>query len=141
MSQDDLAVQQEFIGWQNPGSALLGELSRVMEHSQHADWDAEELRLAVFGKRGGHGGRAIIEYGLIDLEKRAVIDGTGFQGTHEKVRGLLGRYRFVRALGDDEVDEAEVEAKRKRDLTRLLRVLELSRSADLREYVNAYFEL
>lgn len=47
----------------------------------------------------------------------------------------------MRSLGDDEVDEAEIEAKRTRDLTRLLRVLELSRSADLREYVNAYFEL
>lgn len=141
MSQDDLAVQQEFVTWQNPGSAILGEVSRTMEHSAHADWDAEELRLEVFGKRGGHGARAVIEYALIDLEKRGVVESTGFQGTHDKVRTPLSRFRLLRPLADSEVDEPEIEAKRKRDLTRLLRVLELSRSGDLREYVNGYFEL
>lgn len=141
MSEDDLAVQTEFTQWQNPGAELLLELGRVMEASDHHDWDAEELRLEVFGKAGGHSKRAMIEYALIDLEKRGVVERTGFSGTHEKVRGTVDRYRFVRAMDESEVDTAEIEEKRKRDLTRLLRVLEMSRSGNVRGFVNDYFEV
>ncbi|MEO0512819.1 MAG: RecQ family ATP-dependent DNA helicase [Planctomycetota bacterium] len=141
MSEDDLAVQTEFTQWQNPGAELLLELGRVMAGSDHHDWDAEELRLKVFGKAGGHSKRAVIEYAMIDLEKRGVVERTGFSGEHEKVRGEVTRYRFVRPLDESEVDRDEIENKRKRDLTRLLRVLEMSRSGNVRGFVNDYFEV
>lgn len=127
-SEDDLAVQHTFVEWMNPSAALLHEVAHAAQASRHADFDGEEMRLLVLGKAGR--GDATIDYCLIALEKMSVIEAAGFPG----------RYRFVRQLEAEDLDEAEIEAKRGRDLQRLLEVVKLSRSDAPREFVVAYFE-
>ena len=47
----------------------------------------------------------------------------------------------VRSLSPDEISTAEIAAKKERDLRRLLDLLKLIQSGDLRRYVLDYFEL
>ncbi|MGE3164559.1 MAG: ATP-dependent DNA helicase RecQ [Planctomycetota bacterium] len=127
-SEDDLAVQHTFVEWMNPSAAQIRVAALAAQTDPHADFDVEELRLAVHGKTGR--GDATIDYCLITLEKMGVIEPAG----------LSGRYRFVRPLADAELDESEIAAKRNRDLQRLLEVVKMTRAEDVRQFVLAYFE-
>lgn len=124
-AQDDLAIQQQFAGWQNPGAGVLQELAHHAEHSPHEDFDAEEIRLEALGKRSESG---VVEYALIELEKRGVIEGTS----------IPGRFRFVEPI--TEINEVEIEEKRLRDLQRLLKVVEMTRAEDVQKFVLEYFD-
>lgn len=129
-SQTDLAIQQEFIQWMNPPGNLLKQIDIHLEHSDHSDFDVEELSLEVLGKnRGLWGGK--VEYSLITLEKLGVIEQTSVQG----------RWRFVRPLRDDEIDPTDIEEKKQRDLMRLLDIVKLTQAEDIRAFVIDYFEL
>lgn len=130
-AQDDLAIQQQFVEWKNPGRALMEEIVGTMLASGHADFDADELRLAILGKAGQSG---IVEHALIRLEELGVVEQTS-------VTEAQPRYRAVRPLAAGEADEGEIQEKRRRDLLRLLRVVELARSGDLAGDVARYFEL
>ncbi len=142
-AQEDLAIQQEFIQWANPSPDLLVQCATHIEHRYagggegHGTFDADDLRLDIVGKGHAHGrGGGTLEYALITLEKLGIIELADAGGP-----GSRGRYRFVRPLDDAEIDPAEVEDKRKRDLTRLLRVVEMTRSPDLPAFIRDYFEL
>jgi ATP-dependent DNA helicase RecQ len=130
-NQDDLAIQQQFAEWANPSPELLVRVADAMQHSPHADFCADELRLEIMGKTGGHPAVAKMEYALITLNKEGVVEETTFPG----------RYRFVRPPLDEDIDPAEIESKRTRDLQRLLRVVELTRAEDPKRFVLDYFEL
>jgi len=133
-AQDDLAIQQEFVEWQNPGPEVMQRVARAIETNHgpgmHADFDVDEIRLDVFGKGHAKVG-ARVEYCLIALEKLGVIEPTGIED----------RFRFVRALRDTEVDADELEQKRQRDLKHLLEMVNLTRADDIAAFVDAYFEL
>ncbi len=136
-SQDDLAVQQEFVRWQNPTPDLLVRVMSDVEHKfRHDDFDADDVRLATIGKGHAHGqGGGVVEYALVRLADLGALERASVQTGGET------RYRFVRPVDDDEIDAAEVEAKHKRDLMRLLDVVKLARSDDVAGFVRAYFEL
>lgn len=127
-AQDDLAIQQEFVRWKNPSAGLLVELVLTMERSEHNDFDADELRLAVLGKVGGD---RRIEHALITLEKLGVVEATI----------VPERYRFARALRDDELDADALATKRQGDLERLYDIVRLTQSDDIRRFVLDYFDL
>ena len=126
--QADLAIQQQFVEWANPSADLLVQMATEIERSVHHDFDVDELRLDVRGK--GRWDRRF-EYAIVTLAKLGVIEPTF----------VPERYRFVRTLDDNEVDPHEIEAKRQRDLTRLLDVMHLAKTEDIRSYVLDYFEL
>lgn len=130
-AQDDLAIQREFVEWKNPGAPLMEEIVRTMRASAHADTDADELRLAVLGKTGQSG---VIEHALIRLAELGVLEPTS-------VWDAQPRYRVLRDLTPTDLDEHEIAEKRKRDLLRLLSVVELARSNDIAGDVRRYFEL
>lgn len=136
-SQDDLAVQQEFVRWQNPTPDLLMRvMSDIEAKFRHDDFDADDVRLATIGKGHAHGqGGGVAEYALVRLADLGVLERASVQPGGES------RYRFVRAIDDDEVDAAEIEAKHKRDLMRLLDVVRLARAEDIAGFVRSYFEL
>lgn len=133
-AQDDLAIQQEFIEWQNPGIAVIEQVAQAIEHNHgpglHADFDTDEIRRATFGIGHAKVG-ARVEYALITLADLGVIEPTGTED----------RYRFVRSLRDGEIDEAELAAKRTRDLKRLLEMVNLTKADDIAAFVDTYFEL
>ena len=124
----DLAIQQDFIGWMNPSVDLLMDASRAFADNPRLDLGVDELREQITG-RSRRDRRA--EYCLIALEKLGVIEASVEPD----------RYRFVRPLTDGDVLEEEVEAKRKRDLHRLLDMLKLTQSEDIRKYILEYFGL
>lgn len=136
-SQDDLAVQQEFVRWQNPTPDLLMRvMSDIEAKFAHDDFGADEVRLATIGKGHAHGqGGGVVEYALVRLADLGALERASVQ------MGGETRYRFVRAIDDDAIDAAEIEAKHKRDLMRLLDVVKLARSDDIAGFVRAYFEL
>lgn len=128
--QEDLAIQQQFVDWKNPPPGLLRELDLALATKYgsqgHGDFEADELRLDVLGKGQGGG---IVEHAVIELEHLGVIERTG----------VGERYRPVRRLADADLDEAEIAAKKRRDLERLLGVVQMVRSANIRERVLEYF--
>jgi len=124
----DLAIQQDFIGWMNPSVDLLMEASRAFANNPRLDLGVDELREQITG-RSRRDRRA--EYCLISLEKLGVIEPSVEPD----------RYRFVRPLADGEVPAEEVEAKRKRDLHRLLDMLKLTQCEDIRKFILDYFGL
>jgi len=129
--QDDLAIQQQFVEWKNPPASVLHQLAHAMEHSDHADFDAEELRLEVLGKAGQSG---MVEHALITLAHMGIIEQTS-------VTEALPRYRFLRGLSAGEPDEAAIAEKRQRDLRRLLSMVKLANSGAIAHAVNTYFSL
>ncbi len=135
-AQDDLAVQQEFIGWQNPSADLLVQvMSAVEANFARDDFDADDVRLRVVGKGHAHGrGGGVMEYALTRLADLGAIEPASAQW------GGLTKYRFVRALEDHEVDADEIVAKQRRDLERLLQVVKMVRSGDVRGFVGGYFD-
>jgi ATP-dependent DNA helicase RecQ len=131
-AEDDLAIQQQFVEWQNPGADILGHVAEAMEHNygpgMHADFDVEEIRLAAFGiGRAKVGAR--VEYALITFEKMGIVARTGTDD----------RYRMVRSLVDGEIDEVELAEKRTRDLMRLLEMVRLTKAGDIAAFVDDYF--
>ncbi len=126
--QDDLAIQHTFSEWKNPSAELLQRAAQAILESQHADFDLEELRLAVLGK--GRGDRRL-EYALITLADLGVIEPTGIEE----------RYRFVRPLEHGDLDPETMEEKRKRDLLRLQDIVNLTRAEDVAAFVREYFDL
>ncbi len=124
----DLAIQQQFVDWMNPGGDLLVRASDVFADHRGSHLGLDDLRRAVTGRDRGDR-RA--EYCAIALEKAGVIRPTPDPD----------RFEFVRALSPDEVDPDELAEKKERDLRRLLDVLELTRSDDMRRYVLEYFAL
>ena len=128
-NQDDLAIQQNFLEWQNPPEDLLIRVAHAIEQSEHADFDVEELTQDVHHKRK-HDPR--IEYAVIALRDMGVIEPTHVEG----------RYRPTGVPFDpSELDTDELAAKKQRDLMRLLEVVKLVRSDDIQAFVLDYFDL
>ncbi len=137
-AQDDLAIQQEFIRWQNPTADLMmSAMSAIEARYMDSGFDADDLRVDVIGKGHAHGmGGGVMEYVLIRLAQLGAIEVANFASE------TGGRsYRFVRTLGDDEIDPAELEQKHQRDLMRLLDVVKLTKADDITGFVSAYFGL
>lgn len=130
-SQDDLAIQQQFVEWKNPPAPLLREIVDVMRRSPHADTDADELKLDIVGKNRSD---RRVEHGLITLEDMGVVEPTS-------VRVEPARYRLVRDLDPGEPDEGLLAEKKRRDLERLLSVVTMIKSGDVAGEVNRYFGL
>jgi len=127
-SEDDLAIQQQFVEWKNPPRDLLLRTAHALEASPHADFDLEELAFEVYGRRRGD---ARLDYAVIALCDRGVIE-----PTH-----VPGRYRAIGRLDPQDLDPDEIEARRQRDLLRLLDVVRMVRSDDLQPFVLGYFEV
>jgi ATP-dependent DNA helicase RecQ len=104
----DVAIQQEFTTWANPGSALLRDVAAFLAslgERVHA-LDLEDLRTRFLGKRG-HDGR--IETCLRLLE------------TGGCCRGDLGKdFAWLRSPTEDEIAAWQPDDKRERDLRGLL---------------------
>ncbi len=147
-SQDDLAIQHQFVEWQNPSADFLVELWTVIERAHgggaHPDFDAEELRLQVVGRGHRHGrGGGQIEYALITLEKLGLIEPTSIPGRYRPTEPDDDRVaeHSIDGLIDELVDPGAIEEKRKRDLSRLLDVVGLTQAADVHAFVGEYFDL
>jgi ATP-dependent DNA helicase RecQ len=128
-SQDDLAIQQQFVEWKNPPAPLLREIVDVMSRWPHADVDADELKLDIVGKNRSD---RRVEHGLISLEDMGVVEPTS-------VRVEPPRYRLVRELDESDIDEAFLAEKKQRDLERLLSVVKMIKSGNVAGDVNRYF--
>mgnify|MGYP001037730261 CR=1 FL=1 len=157
--EDDVAIQQQFVEWQNPSAELVWRAAAAIESEygtgKDVEFDADMVSKEVTGRFGD--GR--FGYVLTELEHLGVIEVSQLGGYGEVGRGREGGggerggrggerrggdeawYRWVRPLREGEVDEAEVEAKRKRDLMRLLEVVKLKDAEDVAARVEAYFEL
>jgi ATP-dependent DNA helicase RecQ len=131
-SQDDLAIQQEFIRWQNPSPDAIVRVAIAAERRSEEEFDEDDLRIDALGKSGQSG---IVQYALIELARLGVVNPV-YMGSDE-----TGRYRFVQPLDQDLLDPEEIEAKSQRDLQRLLQMVHLTRSDDVRSFVLDYFEL
>ncbi len=127
-AEDDLAIQRDFTDWMSPPAELLRRAAAAIQAMPHADFDIDELIVEVIGKKRSD---RRLEYCLIELDHLGVVEPTHVEG----------RYRFVRPLREDEVDEHAMEAKRRRDLERLLEVVKLTRADDPRQFVLDYFHL
>jgi ATP-dependent DNA helicase RecQ len=126
--ESDLAIQQEFVRWMNPTIDLLRDAAHAFADTDHAELSTDDVRELITGRDRGDR-RA--EYCVIALEKMGVIEPTP---TPE-------HFRFVRRLEEDEIDNDDLEAKRERDLLRLLDMVQLVQCEDIRQYVLDYFEL
>ncbi len=137
-AQEDLAIQQEFIRWQNPSPDLMMQaMSAIEARFTEDDFDSDDLRVMVIGKGHAHGmGGGIMEYVLIRLAEYGAIEPVSVLGEDGG-----RRYRYLRTLDDDEVDAARIEEKSKRDLMRLLDVVKMTKSPSIPAYVSEYFGL
>lgn len=135
-AQEDLAIQQEFVRWQNPSADLLmGTLSAIEARFADTEFDSDDLRVHVIGKGHAHGmGGGVMDYVLIRLADLGAIEATGFQSDEG-----LTLYRFVRGVDDELIEPTTLEEKHKRDLMRLLDVVNLTMSDDIAASVSAYF--
>ncbi len=124
----DLAIQQQFVEWMNPSADLLVDAAHAFRMAPHSTLDVDDLRSKIIGRNRGDR-RA--EYCLIALEKMGVV-APATKPDH---------YEFMRPLEDRDISPAELEAKKKRDLHRLLDMLQLLRCDDIRAYVLDYFDL
>ena len=104
------------------------EAAREFEHNPRSSLGIDDLRELITGRDRGDR-RA--EYCIIALEKMGVIEAAP-EPEH---------FRFVRSLAPEEIAIEEIEAKKERDLRRLLDLLKLVQSGDVRRYVLDYFEL
>ena len=137
-AQEDLAIQQEFIRWQNPGADLVMQaMSAIEARFTEDDFDSDDLRVMVIGKGHAHGmGGGIMDYVLIRLAELGAIEPVSIMSEQGG-----RRYRYVRTLDDDEIDVAGLEEKSKRDLMRLLDVVKMTKSGSIPAYVSEYFGL
>ncbi|MFK7759259.1 MAG: ATP-dependent DNA helicase RecQ [Phycisphaerales bacterium] len=138
-AQSDLTIQQEFIRWQNPTADLIMQtMSAIEARFAHDDFDSDDLRIHVIGKGHAHGlGGGVMEYVLIRLAEYGAIELTPIPGNE---RGQ-GRYRYVRTIDDDEIDAESIDEKLKRDLMRLLDVVNMTKAEDIPSYISEYFGL
>jgi len=138
-AQSDLTIQQEFIRWQNPTADLIMQtMSAIEARFNHDDFDSDDLRIHVIGKGHAHGlGGGVMEYVLIRLAEYGAIELTPIPGNE---RGQ-GRYRYVRTIDDDEIDAEAIDEKLKRDLMRLLDVVNMTKADDIPAYISEYFGL
>ncbi len=127
-SQDDIAIQQQFIEWANPSADLLVQAGNALEQVSAHDFSVDDLREVIIEKNRGDR-RA--EYCLITLESLGVVEQTS----------IPGRYRFVRPICDEEVEPEAIAAKTQRDLRRLLDMVQAARAEDLRKAIIEYFDL
>ncbi len=127
-AQDDIAICQQFIEWQNPPASLLQEVAIAFERSRDADLCAEDLRLSIRGKTGPD---PRFDQALITLEKLGVLEQTP----------ISDRYRLVRPLQEGEICDEQIQEKKRRDLTRLLEVVRMAREPDIASFLRDYFEL
>ena len=126
--QDDLAVQQQFVDWMNPSARMLEEAAHHCQAWPHGEFDVDDLRPRIIRRdRGDRRAEAC----LTTLEKLGIVE----EG------GSPGHYRFVRPPQPGDFDPAEIEAKRERDLHRLLDVVHLVQAEDQRAFVKDYFGL
>ncbi|MHA7812165.1 MAG: RecQ family ATP-dependent DNA helicase [Phycisphaerales bacterium] len=137
-AQQDLAIQQEFIRWQNPSADLMMQAMSAIEARFVDDvFDSDDLRVMVIGKGHAHGmGGGIMDYVLIRLAELGAIEPVSIMGEDGG-----RRYRYTRTLDDDEVDASLIEEKSKRDLMRLLDVVKMTKSPSIPAYVSDYFGL
>ncbi len=131
--QDDLAIQQNFIEWANPSADLLTQIASTIETQYGPDADdtpftEDDIRLKVLGKGRGDGR---IGYALTTLEMLGVIEPAPF----------IEHYRFVRPLDERAVSAQDIQDKKQRDLTRLLDLVKLSKSDEIRAFIRDYFDL
>ncbi len=126
--QDDLAIQQQFIEWLNPAKSLYEEASRALEAWPHGEFSADDLRPLIIHRDRG------------DRRAEAALTTFTSLGIVERTTSL-DHYRFLRPLQPGEIQEQDLDAKRERDLHRLLDVVKLAKSEDLREDIKAYFQL
>ncbi len=126
--QADLAIQQTFVEWMNPGPQLLEEAAMIFADMQGRDLSTDDLREAITGRNRGDR-RA--DYCVITLAKLGVIE----------LSPVDGNYRFVRPLAEEDVDVEEIAEKRERDLRRLLDIVQLTKSDDIRQAILDYFDL
>ncbi len=126
--ESDLAIQQDFVDWMNPSADLLLDAANAFRDRPDAELEVDELREKIIGRNRGDR-RA--EYCVIALEKLGVIE----------PRPGQERFRFVRAILDEEIDADEMTSKKERDLRRLLDMVRLVRTDDIRQYVLEYFGL
>ncbi len=131
-SQDDLAIQQNFIEWANPSADLLAQIAGVIESDSSAGADSsfteDDIRLKVLGKGRGDGR---IGYALTTLDKLGVIEPATF----------IDHYRFVRPLDDRALSAEEIQSKKQRDLSRLLDMVKLTKAEEIRSFIRDYFDL
>ena len=127
-AQDDLAIQQEFAAWANPPPDLLHRVVHTLEDSGHADSDAEELSRDLFGRPRPD---PRLAYALIHLDHLGVIENTP----------VRDRFRLARPLEQGDVDPDAIAAKARRDLSRLLDVVQMVKGGDPRATVRDYFDL
>ncbi len=128
--EDDIALQQQFVEWMNPGARLLYDAAALLaEHDRDGlDVDVDELRTLLTGRnRGDRRTEAV----LIALEGLGVIEPSS----------VPGRYRFARPLADGDIDAEALADKRQRDLGRLLDMVRLVRADDIRAFLLEYFDL
>ena len=140
--QDDLAIQQQFVEWQNPPPDLLAQIMSAIEaryaggDAGHGVFTAEDVRESVVGRGHAHGrGGGVIEQALITLGELGCVVPVELGGGSDRA------WRYARPLDDDDIDPEAHEAKRRRDLERLLGVVSLARSNDIRSDVLSYFDL
>ncbi len=127
-SEDDLAIQHQFIEWMNPSPELLLDASIALQRREQAVFDVDTLRdLIIHRNRGDR--RA--EYCLITLEKLGCVE----EAT------LDGEYRFLHPLQPDQLHPAELQRKKQADLLRLLDVVKLTRADDLPAFLREYFAI
>ena len=126
--EDDLAIQQQFVEWLNPSKTLIEEAAHHLERWPHGEFDVEDLRPKIIARDRGDR-RA--EAAMTTLARLGVVE----PASHPE------KFRFVRPLVDGEISADEIAAKRERDLHRLLDMLHLARSEDLRADIKAYFQL
>ncbi|MFI4896733.1 MAG: RecQ family ATP-dependent DNA helicase [Phycisphaerales bacterium JB059] len=142
-AQDDLAIQHQFVEWQNPSADFLVEVYTAFERAAAAggdNFDSEDLREQIIGRGHRHGrGGGTIEYALITLAKLGLIEPTSIPGRYQPADPTDDRVSGQSA--DDLIDPEEIDAKRQRDLQRLLDVVRLTQAEDVREFVREYFDL
>ena len=142
-AQDDLAIQHQFVEWQNPSADFLVEVYTAFERAAAAggdNFDSEDLREQIIGRGHRHGrGGGTLEYALITLAKLGVIEPTSIPGRYQPADPSDDR--LVGHSVDDLIDPEEIEAKKQRDLKRLLDVVKLTQAEDVRTFVSEYFDL
>lgn len=138
-AQSDLTIQQEFIRWQNPTPDLIMQtMSAIEARFAEDDFDSDDLRIHVIGKGHAHGlGGGVMDYVLIRLAEFGAIELTAIPANE---RGQ-GRYRYIRTIDDDEIDADMLNEKLKRDLMRLLDVVNMTKSEHIPSYISEYFDL
>ena len=142
-AQDDLAIQHQFVEWQNPSADFLIEVYTAFERAAASggdNFDSEDLRELIIGRGHRHGrGGGTLEYALITLAKLGLIEPTSIPGRYQRADPSDDRIRGKSA--DALIDPEQIEEKKQRDLKRLLDVVKLTQAEDVRAFVADYFDL